>query len=71
MKKWFKRGKENKKECRYNSGCKGGAIYGLGFVGSAIYYLQNATGFWNGVLGILKSIIWPAILAYKLLGFLG
>lgn len=45
-----------------------GAIYGLGFVGAAIYYIQAATGFWMGVLGVLKAIVWPAFLVFKLLG---
>ena len=46
----------------------GGAVYGLGFIGAAVYYIQHATGFWMGVLGILKAIVWPAILVYHLLG---
>jgi hypothetical protein len=71
MKKWFKHGKEDSAKCNCNPCCKGGAIYGLGFIGSAIYYLQNSVGFGNGVLGILKAIVWPAILVYKLLVFLG
>jgi hypothetical protein len=50
--------------------CSGG-IYFLGLIGSIIYYIQNADSFWIGVLGILKAIVWPAILIYKLLGFLG
>jgi hypothetical protein len=45
-----------------------GAVYGLGFVGAAIYYISNAPTFWTGVLGFLKAIVWPAILVYKLLG---
>lgn len=45
-----------------------GGIYFLGFVGAAIYYIQQANGFWNGVLGILKALVWPAFLVYKLLG---
>lgn len=49
----------------------GSAVYGLGFVGSAIYFISTATGFWIGVLGILKAIVWPAILVYGLLKFLG
>ena len=49
-----------------NSGCSG--IYSLGFIGALVYNLANATGFWNGVLGILKAIVWPALLVYKLLG---
>ena len=54
-------------------GCShgGGAAYGLGFVGAAIYYVSNATGFWMGVLGILKALVWPAFLVYELLKFLG
>ena len=51
-------------------GC-GGAVYGLGFIGSAIYFISTATSFWMGVLGILKAIVWPAILAYGLLKSLG
>lgn len=58
----------SKKIC--GCGC-GGAIYGLGLIGSAVYYISNATSFWMGVLGILKAIVWPAFLVYGLLKFLG
>ena len=47
------------------------AAYGLGFVGAAIYFIQHATSFWGGVLGVLKAIVWPAMLVYKLLESLG
>lgn len=43
----------------------GGAVYGLGFVGAAIYYIAAADGFWVGFLGILKAIVWPAFLVYE------
>ena len=43
------------------------AIYGLGLIGAAIYYLSHATSFWMGVIGILKSIFWPAFLVYEAL----
>lgn len=46
------------------------AIYGLGMIGAAVYYMSHVTGFWNGVLGLLKALVWPAMLVYKLLGFL-
>jgi len=55
------------KSKNYGSGCLG-AVYGLGFIGAAIFYIQQATGFWSGVLGVLKAIIWPAFLVHKLLG---
>ncbi len=48
-----------------------GAVYGLGFLGAAIYYISVATGFWMGVLGFLKAIIWPVFLVYEALKFLG
>jgi hypothetical protein len=46
-----------------------GAVYGLGFIGAAIYYLQNSTTFVEGVVGILKSVVWPALVVYKVLEF--
>ena len=52
--------------------CQGpsSAIYGLGFIGAVIYFISTADGFWIGVLGVLKAIIWPAMLIYELLNFL-
>jgi hypothetical protein len=47
-----------------------GAVYGLGLIGSLVYYLQHATTFWNGILGIVKALVWPAFLVYHLLQFL-
>ena len=49
----------------------GGAFYGLGMVGALVYYLQMANGLGEVLLAILKAIIWPALLSYRLLGFLG
>jgi len=47
-----------------------GAIYGLGLAGALVYFIQHASTFWEGALGILKAIVWPAILIYKPLEFL-
>jgi hypothetical protein len=41
-----------------------GAVYGLGFIGSVIYFISQATGFWMGILGFLKAIVWPVFLVY-------
>jgi hypothetical protein len=46
-------------------------IYGLGVVGSLFYFLQSATSFTAVMIGIGKSIFWPAILMFKLLTYLG
>jgi hypothetical protein len=48
-----------------------GAVYGFGVVGSAVYFISHAIGFWMGVLGLLKAIVWPAILVYEALKHLG
>lgn len=43
------------------------AVYGLGLIGAAVYYISVATSFWMGVLGFLKAIVWPAFLVYEAL----
>ena len=45
-------------------------VYGFGLIGAWVYYLSHATTFWVGVLGILKGIVWPAMLVYELLKYL-
>lgn len=53
-------------------GCgSSGAVYGLGFLGSVVYFISTADGFWMGVLGILKAIVWPAFLVFELLKLVG
>jgi hypothetical protein len=49
----------------------GNAVYGLGFIGAAIYYISTATSFGDGVLGFLKAIVWPVFFVYELFKFLG
>lgn len=48
----------------------GGPLYGMGFLGALVYYVQQAATFWEGLLGIFKAIFWPAMLLYKLLDYL-
>lgn len=55
---------------KWTGGGAGGAVYGIGFVGALVYYLQNADTFWVGVVGVLKAIVWPAFLVYELLNSL-
>ncbi len=47
-----------------------GGVYGLAFIGAAVYFIAKATSFWMGLLGFLKALVWPAFLVYKLLDFL-
>lgn len=72
---------ENKSECcdkkmmmkKHHGYCHtqgGGAIYGLGVIGALFYFLSHATTFSLVLIGIGKSIFWPAILMFKLLTYL-
>lgn len=42
-------------------------VYCLGIIGAAIYYIGQADTFWQGVLGFLKALVWPAFLIYQAL----
>ena len=65
----------DEKNCNRNrnhqANATGGAVYGLGLVGAAIYFISHAATFWLGILGFLKALVWPAILVYELLKMLG
>lgn len=52
-----------------NAGAGNGAVYGLGFVGALIYFIQTSTSFWDGVWGIVQAILWPAYLVFEILKF--
>jgi len=45
------------------------AVYGLGLIGAAVYYISHAAGFGAGVIGFLKALVWPAFLVYEALKF--
>ena len=47
------------------------AVYGLGLIGAAIYYILQASNFWMGLLGFFKALVWPAFLVYEALKQLG
>jgi len=67
-KKFWKNKSKEKKEMK---GCMHGAcgsVYFFGFIGAVVYYIQQSSTFWEGVLGVLKAAVWPAFLVYKLLG---
>ncbi len=53
-----------------NNGAVGGGVYGMAFIGALIFFIQQADTFWMGVLGVLKALVWPAILVYQLLKLL-
>lgn len=52
-------------------GCKPGSLYGVAALGALVYYIQTAPTFWMGALGVVKALIWPAMLIYKAFTILG
>jgi hypothetical protein len=52
------------------SGASGG-LYGLGFIGAAVYFIGHAASFGAGVVGFLKALAWPAFVVYELMKHLG
>ena len=60
----------NCKNRNHSANASGGAVYGFGVIGAAIYFISQATTFWLGVLGFLKAIVWPAIMVFEVLRML-
>jgi hypothetical protein len=48
-----------------------GMIYATGLIGAAVYWIQEASTFWDGVIGVLKAFVWPGFLVYEALKALG
>ncbi|MFQ5531249.1 MAG: hypothetical protein ACE5ES_01395 [Candidatus Nanoarchaeia archaeon] len=71
IEKAIKEGMKKHGKDKWKSNCcsSGGCGYFLGFLGAAVYYISTANGFWNGVLGFLKALVWPAFLVYEALKF--
>ena len=45
----------------------GNAVYGLGFIGAIVFYLQAADVWWEYLLAPLQAIFWPAFLVHEAL----
>ncbi len=61
---------QNAMKREIQSGGAAGAVYGLGFIGATVYFVSHAGGFWMGVWGILKAMVWPALLVYEAFEYL-
>ncbi len=57
----------HQKECRnvHNKSSASDAVYGLGLIGAAIFFIGQASTFWMGVLGLLKAMVWPVFLVLE------
>ena len=59
---------DKEKNMKNSGGC--GVIYGMGFLGALVYFMQHANSFGTVVLGIFKAIFWPGMVLYKVLEML-
>ena len=64
----FKKGKNMSRDSISPSS---GAVYGLGLIGAAYYFISHSTGFLAVVIGLLKALVWPAFLVYGVLKLIG
>ena len=60
---------DNGQRRRTSGGSTGGgdAVYALGLIGALVWYWQQAQGFGEHVLGVLKALVWPAFLVFDAL----
>lgn len=52
-----------------NKGSSGFVMF-VAYVGAAIYFIQQASGFWAVILALLKAAVWPAYVLYHVLQLL-
>jgi hypothetical protein len=48
-----------------------GFIFFLAFIGAAIYFVQQSSGFWGFIGAIFQAIVWPIYVVYHVLQLLG
>lgn len=48
-----------------------GFVLFIAWIGALVYFVQQTSGFWNIILAILKSFVWPAFVLYEVLKNLG
>ncbi len=52
-----------------NNGSFGGSYF-VTVLGAAVYYIQHATSFGDGAIGLVKALLWPAFVLYRTLELL-
>jgi hypothetical protein len=48
----------------------GGGVYFLGMIGSVVFFVQQAHGFWPVVLAFFKALVWPAFMIYDVFKYI-
>jgi hypothetical protein len=53
-----------------NQGSFGG-IYLVTYIGAAVYFLDQAHGFWASLGALIEAAVWPGFVVYHALALLG
>lgn len=48
-----------------------GFVFFVSFIGAAVYFVQQSSGFWGFVGAIFQAIFWPGFVVYHVLKLLG
>lgn len=48
-----------------------GYVLFVAYIGAAVYFVQQSSGFWGFILALLKAAVWPAYVLHNVLGLLG
>lgn len=54
-----------KNRARMQGGKSGGMVYCLGLIGAAVFYIQQASGFGEVLVALVKAIVWPAYFVWE------
>ena len=48
-----------------DNGGAGGMVYCLGLIGAAVYFVQQANGFGEVLVALIKAVLWPAYFVWE------
>ena len=48
-----------------------GIVFFIAYIGAAVYFAHQSSGFWGFIWALLKAAAWPGILVYQAMQHLG
>ena len=48
-----------------------GFVFFMAYIGAAVYFVQQSSGFWGFIWALLKAIAWPGVLIFQAFESLG
>jgi hypothetical protein len=62
--------KSEKNLIKINKSGPGGGVFLVTYIGAAVHFVQQADGFWEVILALLKGLVWPAFLIHRVFDLL-